>query len=962
MRVLFPLVLTVLFFTPQHKLQAQSTRFFSDAILIKYEDESTLQVIHAKQGVSTKQKVDQILSQFDSHNIEPVWKDGYTNQLSRTIAVKSKTVTATDLTKDLKRIYRITFSETINPEMLARKLSSIPGVEYAEPHYIRRIHTVPNDDYINKYQTYHNFNDAWDISTGSTSVVIAIIDGGVNYHHEDLDGKNWVNSNEAPDNGIDDDGNGYVDDYYGWDFWQSGYTYAAIQQDNTPIAEYSYHGTHVAGIAAAETGNGLGISGTGYNTLYMPIKVGGVEDDPETDDDESDMIGFGYDGILYATAMGADVINCSFGGPDYSATEAYIVKFATDFGALVVASSGNSATDLPSYPAAYTGVLSVGSVETSDMLASYSNYGYSVDVLATGSSIYSAAGYTNDGYGASTGTSMSAPVVAGLAGLIKAEHADWSARRIGAQIRATSNRINTNSYLYGNGAIDAAAALTNSMPGVEISSYSISGVDGAPLKLGSEGSVSLTLKNYGLSTTNLIVSISSEQDDISISTGSVTNIGAFATNDSTTLSFDFTLPSTFNLNSTPVFILTFEDASLSYSDFGPIQVDALNYGVMEANSIRMSFSGDGTIGYSEPNEGAGGIGFLPGDFGNVLYEAGIILTANNSLVTSSVRNDNDFDRDFDALDIFGISSPGVVASQDGTGEFSSNTDSDLDNLDILLNTYAFDEDGIDKVVFSEYQISNNSTEDWTDFYFGVFADWDVNNYENNSVDYDASNNLLYVYDNTEGTNFPYMAIVPLQQTSANLAIDNAYEGTETSAKFNLYDGYTDQEKLNSMTAGNANTSVSNTDISEVVASGPYVLGKNNTISLGFLYAYGETLAELQNQVIAARAKSVFAVDEPGTYTANETESELPLVTNLHQNYPNPFNPTTELSFDLSEAGFAELTVYNINGQKIKTLISGALTAGAHSVYFDASTLASGVYLAVLKTPSTSKTIKLTLLK
>ena len=941
--------------------QAQTARFFPDAVIIKYENEQTLQKISAEQGILTRQKVNSILSDFGTPHIQPIWKESYSNQLQKSIRTKNSSADAQKLTEDLRQIYRVTFDGSINPEILARKLSSIPGVEYAEPHYLRTTHLVPNDIFSNKYQSYHKFNDAWDITTGSNDVVIAIIDGGVNYFHEDLDAKVWTNPNETPDNGIDDDGNGFIDDIYGWDFWESGLTFATLEEDNEPLGEYSDHGSHVAGIAAAETNNGVGISSTGYDSFYMAVKVGGIEDDPTTNDDESRMIGFGYDGILYATTMGADIINCSFGGPDYSATEQYVITFATDFGALVVASSGNENTDLPSYPASYIDALSVGSVETTNSRASYSNYGYTVDVMATGSSIYSATENKSNTYGRKSGTSMSSPVVSGLAALVKSEHPDWSPRRLATHIRGTSNRLGA-SYKVGNGAVDAVAALTDSIPGIIISSYEISGVEGEPLKLGGSGTVNFTLKNYGETTSNLTLTISAEQEDIEITTTTTISVGELASEDSTNLSFEFSLPEDFDLTSTPVFIVNFEDDAFDYSDFGPIQVDALDYGIIAANNIRMSFGGNGTIGYGSPSEGTGGIGFLPGDFGNVLFEGGIVMSGKQSLVASTVRNEDGYDRDFDALDIFGVRSPGILATEDGSGAFSSNDSSQLENLDIILNTYAFDEDGIENVVFSQYEISNNSTSNWGHFYFGIFVDWDINDYGNNSIDFDEENNFMYVYDDTEGSNFPYIAIVPMQEVSAHLAMDNAYSGNPTNFQFNLYDGYTDREKRYSLFAGDSVTSVSNTDISELVASGPYILGRDNTIRLGFFYAYGETLEELQSQIAAARAKDPFDVDPLGTYTSLEDEAELPFTTKLNQNYPNPFNPSTELSFDLAETGFTELSVYNINGQKVKTLVNGRMNAGQHAIQFDASTLASGVYLAVLKTNSTTQTIKLTLIK
>lgn len=935
-----------------YTVQAQSARFFPDAVIIKYESPNTAQKANPDYLLHARQKVTDLANGVGNAQITPLWNEGYETPLKARL--KAKSIFTEDISDELKSIYRISFDTPINPEILARKLASIPGVEYAEPQFIRTIHEAPNDPITNTYQNYHKFNEAWDISKGSNNVVIAVIDGGVNYNHEDLDAKQWINPNEVPENGIDDDGNGFVDDVLGWDFWESGSLFSAVETDNNPIAEFSDHGTHVAGIAAAETNNGIGLAGTGYNSYYMAVKTGGTADDPRS-------IGFGYDGILYAAIMGADIINCSFGGAGYSETEQYVINFVTDLGALVVASAGNNGTDILNFPAAYDNVLSIGSVETTGQRASYSNFGYTVDVMATGSNIRSAAGFTNDFYENKQGTSMSSPVVSGLAALIKSQHPDWSARRIGTQIRASAFSLG-DTYLFGNGAVDAEAALSAPLPGLVITNYEVTGVGDAPLKLGAPGEVTLSITNYGESTSNLVIDLAPAQQNISITGGTSFDIGSLATEDTLSLSFQFTIAENYDLSDIPGFILTFSDNSFGYEDFGTVIIDGLNYGVMQANNLTMSFSGDGTIGFTSASGGSGGIGFIPGDLNNVLFEGGIIVTADDSLVNNTVREFTGYDKDFTPLDYFGVDVPGQLSDQDGTGAFYANEEGDFTGLDITLNTYAFDEAGIENVVFSQYEIENTSGQNRTNVHFGIFVDWDINEYANNSADYDAQNDFMYAYDDTEGNDYPFIAIVPMQTASSNLAINNDFSGTETDFHFSIYDGYSDKEKLNSMLAGNQASSVSNTDISVVTASGPYVLGPNSPISLGFFYAFGSTLSELQAQVAAARAKAPFDVDAPGTYIPNEFEAELPDEVRLNQNYPNPFNPNTVISYQLPISSNVQLTVFDLTGREVAQLVQGEQQAGTHSVNFDARTLSSGVYLAVLKTNSVTQTIKLTLIK
>jgi hypothetical protein len=390
---------------------------------------------------------------------------------------------------------------------------------------------------------------------------------------------------------------------------------------------------------------------------------------------------------------------------------------------------------------------------------------------------------------------------------------------------------------------------------------------------------------------------------------------------------------------------------------------------MEANNVRMSFGANGTIGFSDPSEATGGIGFIPQSFSNILYEAGIMMMAGGNPFTgelpklsNNVRSVQIYDSDFSPEVPFSVDNPGIMADSEGKGTFSTNRFAQLKNLDIELITAAFQEDAVNKAVYSHYRITNKSEQQLEDFYFGIFTDWDVDNYSGNNVLFDSENNFMYIYDATNGSTYPYVAVDAMQATSSNLAIDNAYEGSPNEYQFRLYDGYTDEEKRNSLVAENNNTSVIGTDASTVVASGPYDFNPNVTIKLGFIYVYGDNYEDLKQNILAARSKYVFSVDEPGVYISSELDNSLPSVTKLEQNYPNPFNPTTEINFQLSKSGYTEIGIYNILGQKIQTLVSEVKSAGYHSINFDATTFNSGIYFAVLQSGDYIKTIKMTLIK
>lgn len=320
------------------------------------------------------------------------------------------------------RLYLADFSKDLNLENVLEKLNNDPSIEYAEPNYIVSISsTFPNDPNFSKLWGLDNSGqtggtadadidaaEAWDVQTGSDGVVIAVIDTGVDYNHPDLAVNIWNNSGEIAANGIDDDGNGFVDDVRGWDF---------ANNDNNPFDDNN-HGTHVAGTIGAVGNNGTGIAGVNWRVKIMPIKFlsGGG----------SGTTANAIKAINYATRMGAHITNNSWGGGGYSQGLRDAISAANGAGILFVAAAGNNESDndsYPNYPSGYDlpNVIAVAATDHNDQLAYFSNYGAaSVDLGAPGVNIYST--IPNNRYASYSGTSMAAPHVAGAAGIIKAQH------------------------------------------------------------------------------------------------------------------------------------------------------------------------------------------------------------------------------------------------------------------------------------------------------------------------------------------------------------------------------------------------------------------------------------------------------------------------------------------------------------------------------------------------------------
>ena len=351
--------------------------------------------------------------------------------------------------KDKKRFRplkaRLVSVEPGKAEAAMKKLVNDPRVAYVEPNYVVKALALPSDPSFGQLWGLRNTgqvvqgvagtpdadidaDEAWDVTTGSTSTEVAVIDTGVDFGHVDLGNSEtgspllWINPGEncsgCRTDGVDNDGNGYVDDYRGWDF---------VNGDNNPFDDNG-HGTHVAGTIGALGSNGVGVTGVNWQTSVMPLKF-------------LDWFGSGttadaISAILYAAAKGADVMSNSWGGGGYSQALANAIATADLAGSLFVAAAGNNGANndaAPFYPAGYeaANVVSVAATNSKDQLASFSNYGAkTVDLGAPGVSIYST--IPGNQYDWFDGTSMATPHVSGVAALVKA--ADPAAT--GAGLRA----------------------------------------------------------------------------------------------------------------------------------------------------------------------------------------------------------------------------------------------------------------------------------------------------------------------------------------------------------------------------------------------------------------------------------------------------------------------------------------------------------------------------------------------
>ncbi|MGQ9819033.1 MAG: S8 family serine peptidase [Candidatus Kapaibacteriales bacterium] len=436
----------------------------------------------------------------------------------------------------IEKLIEVYFSDEIDPYEICKELMQSPDVEYAVPIYKRYLYDfVPNDPYISSQWFINNIQlpKAWDVTKGDKKILIAIIDSGVDWNHQDLIDNIWVNPNEIPNNGTDDDRNGKVDDIRGWDFVGNVTSQDIFagnwREDNDPTNIKGFHGTHVAGLASAVTNNGKGIASAGFNCSILPVKC--------SQDSGGMGIYRGYEGIVYAANIGAKIINCSWGGPGFSPAEQDIINYALNKGSLVVVAAGNDGANIDfggQYPAGYDNVLCVGATNSSNRVASFSNWGMKVTIYAPGQSIYSTV--PNNSYQSQSGTSMSSPLTAGVASLVASVHKDWSPKQILHQIRSTSDNVlatdqNQRPYYYGK--INAyKAVLYNSgsnpgAPGLEIVGFRFT--QGSAFNDYSSKVIELRIKNFLSPASNTILRIKPLNNFISLSQD-VFNVGNITTN------------------------------------------------------------------------------------------------------------------------------------------------------------------------------------------------------------------------------------------------------------------------------------------------------------------------------------------------------------------------------------------------------------------------------------------------
>ena len=758
----------------------------------------------------------------------------------------------------LERAALVRYAGGTPPQTLAAALSKLADVEYAEPLWEQRIAVIPNDPSWSSQATAlarMRFPEAWETVRGEQGgVVVAVVDGGTSWNHVDLVANIWSNPGEIAANGIDDDGNGFVDDIRGWNF-------ATDSNDPTGLPNLPNnraHGTHVAGIVCAVANNGLQVAGASWNARVMPVCVSSTTND--------NSISFGYLGILYAAETGADIINCSWGSVGTpSEFEREVIEFAWSQGAVVVAAAGNgfpNPTTQPHFPSAYPHALAVANVNNGDLLVSSSNYGLTVDVAAQGQSILSTT--PGDGTGFLTGTSMSSPFVAAACALVKTRWPDYTPDQVAERVRVTADNIDAlnpaRAGMLGSGRINVHSALSKNTPAVRLASVELDDADGdGVLEPGEIVDVHLSVTNHLAACTGLEFRLRETSPHVSVvdSVATLAALDSLQTSALTTLRF-LVSPSA-PIGHAVGCLVAISAAAPAYTDKDRFNADVLPpYAHHDINRVHTTVTSLGKLGFSTSGGSANnGIGFRYDGGTNLLFEAALMIGTGASRISDAARTatgslDDDFVTTTDGVPH--VQMPGPWAPQQIDAAFTDFAASAPLPVAVHQQTYAYVDDVHDDYIVARYTIRNTGGSALDGVRVGWFCDWDIDGgtFDTNRTGFDATRALGWARDTGDGPS-TWVGIQVLNALGAT-SYRGIWNDAAMSIDWGVYDGFTDSEKWDCLAGGIVHPEVGPGDVSNAIATGPFDIAPGDSIEVGFAFLGGADLPSLQAHADAAALK------------------------------------------------------------------------------------------------------------
>lgn len=741
---------------------------------------------------------------------------------------------------DLSLIYVAEFSPEYELSSAARLMMSSGIIEYAEPYVIPETLYVPDDPFVANQYYLSNIRafQAWDIWKGDTNYVVGITDTGYEFNHPDLVGAVKYNYNDPVD-GIDNDNDGYIDNFMGWNLGENNYN---------PQYNAVGHGIHVSGIAGATADNTFGIAGVGFHTKLLPVKI----------DNSAGVLTMSWQGIVYAADHGANIINCSWGSTFSSGQFGQdIINYATfNRNALVVAACGNSNNERMYYPCAFQNVLCVAATKDNDIKWENSSFYRRVDISAPGHNIYST--WANGSFIYSGGTSMASPVVAGAAALVWSYMPQLNPVQLAQHLKNTADLIDTLSlnlaYVnkLGYGRLNMYRALTDTLkPAIRLESVSITDNNNNVFAVHDTLRITGNFRNYLAESENLQIKIKCNSPYVQM-IDSVFNAGiqgTMATFSNSQQPFMLKLlpgiPSSYDIE------LKFEYSDAGYTgyDFHSLTVN-IDYLDLNINKITATITSKGTIGYNDNINFQQGRGLRFENSSSLLSCAGFMIGRSNNQVSDNLYGfTTPFDTDLEPVSTIFYIVPPFKGDQQLSGTFNDDgAGVQKMNIEILHNNFAWDESGKEGFIVVEANVINNNANELTNMYVGFFANWELGVYSQNRGNTNAPQKFGYVF--SLDSSF-YAAIQLLTQGNfSHYAIDN--DGQDGSV--NLHDGFSSTEKF--MVLSNTRSTAGNepfgNDVSSLVSSGPFMIPAGDTIRIAYALHVANTYVELLQSVINAQ--------------------------------------------------------------------------------------------------------------
>lgn len=767
----------------------------------------------------------------------------------------------------LNGLYRVKLEPGSDITSFCEELKAYQNVHYVEPIYREQLLYTPNDPAITNENQYYlsviKAFEAWDVTQGSSEIVIGISDTGFDRDHQDINAKIYRNVADPP-NGIDDDNNGYVDDFLGYDF---------ADNDSIAEADNSDHGNRVGGVAGANTDNSLGIAGVGFNTLISPLKVFRSSNNASNS---------AYESVIYAADNNFDIINLSWGSANtYSQAAQDIINYAVEEkGLIVIAAAGNTPEDLPFYPASYDNVLSVAATEPDDSKASFSTFNYNVDMVAPGREVYST--NKNNGYGIDGGTSYSSPMVAGAAALVKHQFPDLTANQIQERLRVSATsvyHIGANTVYQdklGYGRLDIYNALTNdTLKSIRLKGISYANEIDNIAYHGDSITVSGLAINY-LNPSSGTLTLSSQSPYIDIANKSVALGSLNALSENTFVSNNIIYIHENTPPETTIDVrVNIQDGG--YQDFQyfsivtePDRVD------IESEKIQYTITGNGNLAF-------GTDGFLNGLGLNwndqvLAGRVSFMIGSSSASVSDNFYNNTVIaTRDHD----FSTYTPGKLERHSSMNLLASNTFSDnaANNplgMVVIQKTMTNEEANY---LIHEYRLSN-ATENATDYLTtGWYVDWSIQNAAKNKTYYDDNLRMLISFDSDSSAFsglYIYRDDAPIAQ-----GIDiGSQNGNEADLEGDLTENIKYQLSKNTL-YDSAGWSGDGNDVAAMISTDSIIIDATKSERVALFMLFGNSVSDLLNALDSAS----------GAYEQYLTEPKLLETVTSCEGAPIQLNPS-----------------------------------------------------------------------